>query len=514
MKERVTPGTPLRALLVEDVEPDAHLVVRELRRGGYDVSFDRVDTPESMSAALAQPWDIILSDFSMPRFSALLALDLMKQRQLDLPFIIISGTVNEDIAVAALHAGAHDFMAKGKLHRLVPAVERELRNGELRAERRKMEEQLLLSDRMASMGTLAAGVAHEINNPLACIMANLELAVMDVEERFGLGADLRDLRDELEDARSAAERIRNIVRDLKIFSRSHEEHTGPVDVPRVMDSTIRMAHNEIRHRARLVKDYGTTPAVEACESRLGQVFLNLIINAAHAIVEGHADGNEIRISTTTDEHGHVVISIADTGTGMPPDVLRRLFVPFFTTKPVGVGTGLGLSICHRIVAGFGGTIAVESEVGKGTTFRVSLPAARSGATEARPQAAVDTTARRRGRILVVDDEPMIARVIQRTLSAEHDVVAVAGAREALERVRAGDPFDIILCDLMMPQMTGMELHAELTELALEHADRVIFMTGGAFTPAARAFLGGVSNQKLEKPFNAVLLRALINGRIQ
>jgi signal transduction histidine kinase len=508
---------PLKVLIAEDNPADAELMVRELRRAGFDVSFERVDTSEAMSSALArQTWDVVISDYTMPQFSAPLALVLVNERKLDLPFIIVSGTVNEDIAVAALHAGAHDFMSKAKLGRLVPAIERELRAATLRVEQKKMQAQLMISERMASMGTLAAGVAHEINNPLACVMANLDLAAEDVVERaekLGAMAEFSEVREDLRDAREAVEQIRNIVRDLKIFSRSEEEKTGPVDIRRVMDSTLRMAWNEIRHRARLVKNYGKTPSVEASESRLGQVFLNLVVNAAQAITEGRADNNEIRISTSTDPSGDVVIEIADTGPGMPPDVLARLFTPFFTTKPVGVGTGLGLSICHGIVTGFGGSIEVKSEVGRGTAFRISLPPARAEESDAAPHFALDVTAPRRGRILVVDDEPMIAKTVQRTLSAEHEVVGIGSADEALQRIRAGEQFDVILCDLMMPQMTGMDLHAELSRVAPEQAGRMIFLTGGAFSLRARAFLDETPNQRIEKPFDVRHLRALINDRI-
>jgi len=441
----------------------------------------------------------------------------MRDRNLDLPFIIVSGTVNEEVAVDALRAGAHDFMAKGRLGRLLPAIERELREASLRAEQKKLQDQLVISDRMASVGTLAAGVAHEINNPLACVMGNLDLAARDLAKRtgdMGLTVEFSDVREELHDARAAVERIRDIVRDLKIFSRSSEDKLGPVDVPRVLESTLRMAWNEIRHRARLVRNYDQAPPVQASESRLGQVFLNLIVNAAQAIEEGRAEDNEIRISLSTATAGRVVVEIADTGPGMPPEVLERLFTPFFTTKPAGVGTGLGLSICHRIVTGFGGTIDVESAPGRGTTFRVSLPRATSELSEEVPQVALGQPARRRGRILVIDDEPMIARLVQRTLSAEHDVVATVRAAEALERLAAGERFDVILCDLMMPQMTGMELHAELCRVDQAQASRMIFLTGGAFTPAARAFLDEVPNQRVEKPFDSKHLRALVNDRIK
>jgi signal transduction histidine kinase len=510
-------GGPLRVLLVEDSEQDARLVLRELRRGGLEVaSHERVDTPEAMERALEdRRWDVVISDYTMPRFSAPMALDLVKEKKLDLPFIIVSGAVSEDLAVEAIHRGAHDFMAKGKLGRLIPAIERELRDVALRAEQKKMQDQLMISDRMASMGTLASGVAHEINNPLSCVLANLELATAELEERaakLGILGDLTDMREELRDARSAANRIRHIVCDLKIFSRSQEEKTGPVDVERVMESTLRMAWNEIRHRAKLVKRYGKTPPVEASESRLGQVFLNIVVNAAQAIAEGRAQNHEIRITTSTHPSGNALIEISDTGPGMSAEVMGRLFTPFFTTKPAGVGTGLGLSICHRIVTGFGGSIEVESELGKGSTFRISLRPARGPEAEVTAEAPRGEAAGRAGRVLVIDDEPMIAKAVQRTLG-EHEVVSTTSAGEGLDRIAGGERFDVILCDLMMPQMTGMELYAELSRQAPDQASRMIFLTGGAFTSRARAFLDETPNQRIEKPFDTAHLRALVNDRI-
>jgi DNA-binding NtrC family response regulator len=173
----------LRALIVEDSEQDAALLVRELRRGGYDLSFERVETADTMHAALDKnSWDVVLSDYSMPRFSAPAALALVRGRDFDLPFIIISGTIGEETAVASLRAGAHDFLVKGSLARLLPAIEREMGEAALRREKKKMQEQLLISDRMASVGLLAAGVAHEINNPLAILVSNLELVSQQVDE--------------------------------------------------------------------------------------------------------------------------------------------------------------------------------------------------------------------------------------------------------------------------------------------------------------------------------------------
>ena len=380
-------------------------------------------------------------------------------------------------------------------------------------EKKRTAAQLIASDRMASIGLLAAGVAHEINNPLAAIIANLDLALMDIND---LGDALaHDTRDAIRDARDCADRIRTIVRDLKLFSRADDERHGPVDTRRVLESTLRMVWNEIRHRARLVKDFGDVPPVEANEARLGQVFLNLIVNAAHAIPEGRVDANTIRISSRTDPGGDVVVEIADTGAGMSPEVKQQLFTPFFTTKGVGEGTGLGLAICQRIVADAGGRIEVDSELGVGTVFRIHLPKARSAAATAPKRRTAEVSAvRRRGRILVIDDDPMVGAALCRSLLAEHDLFATTRGAEALELIAAGEQFDVILCDLMMPDVTGMDVHEALMRSAPAHAQRMIFMTGGAFTVRAREFLERSENLRIEKPFDAQQLRALLNDRIR
>lgn len=380
-------------------------------------------------------------------------------------------------------------------------------------EKKQTEMQLMLADRMASVGTLAAGVAHEINNPLAAVIANLDMALQDIvtlEGRFELPSDLLE---ELRDARNSADRVREIVRDLKLFSRTQEEHHGAVNVEKVLESTLRMAWNEVRHRARVVRDYGSVPRVTANESRLGQVLLNLIVNAVQAIPEGNYLNNEIRVSTRLVDD-NVVVGIRDTGIGISPEVQRRLFTPFFTTKPVGVGTGLGLAISHRIITAMNGSITFESEVGKGTEFRISLPVASPAEqpiTQKLPRA---STAVRRGSVLVVDDEESLGQAIRRYLSQDHDVEAVTSARLALDRLIAGTRYDVILCDLMMPQITGMELHDRVAKLDPAQAQRIVFVTGGAFTEAARTFFEATPNPRIEKPFDLKTLRHLINELIQ
>jgi PAS domain S-box-containing protein len=381
------------------------------------------------------------------------------------------------------------------------------------SDKKQTEMHLMVADRMASVGTLAAGVAHEINNPLASVIANLDMVMQDVADlatRISIPPDLAEM---LQDARTGADRVREIVRDLKIFSRVDEERHGSVDVEYVLESTLRMAWNELRHRAKLVKKYARVPQVEANESRLGQVFLNLIINAAHAMPTGNYDANELRISTGLDAAGRVVVTIGDTGTGIPVEVRPRLFTPFFTTKPIGVGTGLGLAISHRIIAQMGGTITFETEVGKGTEFHVTLPLATTSPRVSSQVIPAVSPATRRGTVLVVDDEQVLGHAIRKYLSADHDVTAVDSARGALDLFEAGKRYDVILCDLMMPQITGMELHAKLAALDLEQAKRMVFVSGGAFTPSAREFLDTTNNRRIEKPFDLVELRKLINDLI-
>ncbi|MBZ0271900.1 PAS domain S-box protein [bacterium] len=392
------------------------------------------------------------------------------------------------------------------------------------AEKKRTETRLAMTDRLVSVGTLAAGVAHEINNPLTTVIANLDLMAQDLarlalpayKKRTRGAADslIAEFRESLDDTRAAAWRICHIVRDLKVFSRPDERRRGPVDINRVMESTLRMAANEIRHRARLVKEYGDVPPVDGSESKFGQVCLNLIVNAAQAIREGDAAHNTIRVATRVDGDGRVAIEVSDTGAGIPARALARIFEPFYTTKPVGVGMGLGLAICHGIVAGLGGEIQVESVVGAGSTFRVLLPPADlSQVVEPNAPAPVARCCRR-ARVCVIDDEPSICVLLRRALAEEHEVVTANEAGEALARIRGGEVFDVILCDLLMPQMTGMEFHDELRRLDPLQAARIVFLTGGAFTPAARSFLEAMPHPHIEKPFDPRQILALVNGRIR
>jgi PAS domain S-box-containing protein len=368
-------------------------------------------------------------------------------------------------------------------------------------DRKQMEVQLAQADRLASVGVLAAGVAHEVNNPLVYILNNISYALGEVP------AENTELRDALREARSGAERVRDIVKDLRTFARS-DERMGPVDVRQVLESAIKVMGNEIKFRARLVRDYeGNIPFVEA-NSRLGQVFLNLLMNAAHAIGEGDPEHNEIAVRVRVAGDA-VDVQIRDTGVGIPPHEAQKIFDPFYTTKPVGMGTGLGLSICRNIVRALNGSLEMDSDVGHGSVFIVRLPisrvetgpSSRSGSTPPSPN-------QRPLRILLVDDDLFVARATKRQLAPLHDVTLAGSGAEGLELMQQVD-FDVVVCDVMMPGMTGMEFHAKVAEQNPPLARRFVFITGGPFTPQARERFYQSNNPYIQKPFsNSELLVAI------
>jgi CheY-like chemotaxis protein/two-component sensor histidine kinase len=399
-----------------------------------------------------------------------------------------------------------------------------------------MELQLQLADRMASVALLSAGVAHEINNPLAYVLGNVDYALARLDQ---LPSDLAEVRQALEDARGGAVRVGQIVRDLRTFSRAGGDERTEVDVRRALQTAVTLAQTEIRQRAQLSLELGPVPPVLGNAHRIGQLFLNLLVNAAQAIPPGNPARHLVQATTALAPDGRIRVEVTDNGAGIAPDVLPHIFDPFFTTRAVGKGTGLGLAIVHGIVTDLGGEISVRSEPGGGTIFTVLLPPARravalgaAAPTPAAPAApptsslpdAAPAAARPAPRpaaldesgpgadVLVIDDEPMVGRAISRMLAPLHRVVAVHGAAEGLAALAAGS-FDVILCDLMMPEMTGMAMHDKLQAEAPALARRMVFLTGGAFTREASEFLDRVPNDRLEKPFSPAQLRMAV-ARVQ
>jgi PAS domain S-box-containing protein len=374
-------------------------------------------------------------------------------------------------------------------------------------ERTDAQERLARAHRLAAIGTLAAGVAHELNNPLTFVLSNVELVANALRRLRGAPADA-DGWDEalhaLDDALEGAERMRVIVRDLRTMARSDETSAAPVDVRKLLEYAAHLAWNDVRARARLTWDIGDVPPVRGSETRLGQVFVNLIVNAAHAIPEGNRDAHAIRLSARRQPDGKVAISVSDTGAGIPPEHVSRIFDPFFTTKPVGLGTGLGLWVCHNIVSAFGGTLDVSSEVGQGTTFRVVLSAAEPADASRARRAQDGRDGRARRRLLVVDDEPLVAATVRRQLASDFVVDAASGSADALARI-ASDRYDAIVCDVVMEGPDGLQFLDALRRKAPALARRVLFVTGGASTGTAD-LLAASGVPWITKPFDGRQLR--------
>jgi nitrogen-specific signal transduction histidine kinase/ActR/RegA family two-component response regulator len=365
------------------------------------------------------------------------------------------------------------------------------------SERQRLHDRLATAERMALLGRLAAGVAHEINNPLAYVHTSIEVAS---RELAGIADHQRTakLDEALVRAREGTERVRGIVRDMKLFTRVEGETSESVDLAAVLDSTLALSANAIAPRARILRRYGQAPRAHGTRGRIGQLFLNLLINAVDAIPEGHPEQHEIRVTLGTDSQGRAVVEIADTGGGIAPAHQAHVFDPFFTTKSIGGGTGLGLPICHGIVTQFGGEISFESTLGKGTTFRVALPASSVEPVQELARA----RDKGRGRVLIIDDEPELLRSLDALIGDEHDVVIASSGRQALELLRADRGFDVILTDLMMADVTGMELFEKVRVDYPGLEQQFVFMTGGAFTRGSSTLLATVPNRCLAKPFDA------------
>ena len=376
-------------------------------------------------------------------------------------------------------------------------------------ERRELYSRMALADRLLSVGTLAAGVAHEINNPLAYVSSNLELLARELPALLvGKPSQLStgDVQELLAEALEGAARVGAIVRDLRALSRTDDGEAGTLDVAAVLASCVKIAHNEIRHRARVVMNVAPgLPPVRGSQSRLGQVFLNLLVNAAQAIPEGRIEHNQIRVTARGDNE-QVIVEIEDTGQGIAEAVIPRIFDPFFTTKPVGLGTGLGLAISHEIVRALGGAITVTSKVGLGTLFRVVLPVASAEDTAVADEPRRDANGVTR--VLVIDDEQAVGRSIALLLAPDYDVTAVTRAKEALAKITAGERYDAIVCDVMMPEMTGIDFYAQLSP---ELRGRTLFLTGGAFTEQTKQFLATATRPHLDKPFSEQQLRRAIES---
>ena len=377
---------------------------------------------------------------------------------------------------------------------------------------RRLTQQLELTRRMTALGTLSAGLGHEINNPLAYIRTNVQF----VRELFAAHRPsgerwLDDADEALADVDLGTEEIRRVVAELRVFAKSPEPTHGPLDIHEAVRWALDAAGAQVRARARLDVELGATPAVEGDVGRLGQVLVHLLTNAAQAIEHGEPADNVIAARTWTEPDGWAAIEISDTGRGIAHDRLARIFDPFHNARRGGRGNGMGLAVSKGLVSALGGTIEVTSQVGAGSRFRVRLPPSATAAatTPAAPARSTPRGAARAPhpagaqltRVLVIDDDPMVRTAIGRLLAGRYDVVMAEHARGALDRLDVGERFPIILCDLSMPGMSGIELHRELAARYPDQARRMLFITGGALSADAAAFVDQAPLGHIGKPFD-------------
>ncbi len=514
----VPPKLSPRILFLEDNLFDRELLVCSLRADGLKCDFVHAESRHDFEAAIVEaPFDLIISDYSLPGYDGMTALAVAQKLQPQTPFIFVSGTIGEERAVESLKNGATDYVLKDRRDRVVAAVRRALREGQEHAERKLLEAQLRQSQKMDAVGQLAGGVAHDFNNLLAVIQGNTELALMRVDVLS------EDIRENLTQIGAAAERAASLTRQLLAFSRKQPVHLQPVDLSEVVRNLTRMLRRLIGENIRLECDLSLLPAfVQADVSMLDQILLNLVVNARDAMPQGGdllITTRKVKITrpafegaACSREGEHVRLTVRDTGGGIAPEHLSRIFEPFFTTKEVGKGTGLGLATVYGIVQQHKGWIETSSEVGKGTEFRIFFPAIEAGPDSQSP--AAGSGAKRGGneRILLVEDEPAVRLFIKRVLTSfGYRIEEGSSGREALQMMGGRESeIDLLLTDVVMPDgLNGLEL---ANALRAQRPDlKVVFMSGyGAdLTVKSPNAFNGTQNYMLHKPFRSEDLVDLI-----
>lgn len=508
---------PLSVLFADDSENDVLLLLRALKKGGYQPDHMRVSSAGDMQAALqSKAWDIVISDYEMPGFGGLEALEILKASGQDLPFILASAVLREETAVSAMKAGAHDFIMKGRLARLVPAIERELREAETRSARkaaeaalRQSEEQLRQAQKLEAVGRLAAGVAHDFNNILTAITGHSELLMR------AMGTD-DARRKHGEQIEKAAYMAAALTRQLLTFSRKQVIEPRTLNLNEIILNIQKMLSRLVGENIELhTKADPNTGAIKADPNQIEQVIMNLAVNARDAmpgcgklsISTGNILLDEIQAKKFPELQpgNYVTLAITDTGTGMTDEVKAHLFEPFFTTKAPGKGTGLGLATCFGIVKQNDGHIDVESEPGKGTTFTIYLPQV-SGITEPQPtRGNVTDAAGGSETLLIVEDEPSVLELAVFTLREKgYTVFQAANGEEGLRTTREHHgKIDLVLTDVVMPRMGGKEM-ADAIHLDYPQT-RVLFTSG--YTEDAISHHGVLRPgiEFLQKPYMTVTL---------
>jgi two-component system cell cycle sensor histidine kinase/response regulator CckA len=469
----------LRLLAVEDADAEVAVLRTRLEAAGFAVDASRARTADEMREALDRHrFDLVVSDDRLEAFSALDALRVAQASGLDLPFLIVSSQPGEERAIELMHAGAHDYVSKERLGRLVPAVERELREAHERRERRRAEQALRASEQRYR---LAGGIAHELNNLLMAVTGYSELLLDRLDSRD-------PLRSNAEDIRNAATRAAGLTRELLTFSRKQVLRPTVIDVNAVVADLERLLRRLIGEDVLFSTAFAPDPApVLADRGQIEQVIMNLVVNARDAM----PSGGELHLATRRftlelpDAAGYprlepgeyVSLEVRDTGTGMTEDVLAQVFEPFFTTKEPGKGTGLGLSTAHGVVAQSGGRITVQSTPGHGTTFRVLLPVATVATTRPPVRGGLSAIPRGTETVLLVEDDAGVRDLIRDFLVRwGYTVVDAPDPSHAFDRFEEHEGrLQLLITDVVMPQMNGRELAEAL--VARQPDLRVLFMSG-------------------------------------
>ena len=527
----------MHVLLVEDSVVFAEAVrLLLLGAASIDVQLSHVECLADVSPNLDPKPDVVLLDLALPDAQGLDTIRGIQVRLPGTPIVVLTADSNDQLALDVVRGGAQDYLVKGRFN--VDTLIRTMRYAIERVQGEQLKRQLLQADRLAAIGRLAAGVAHEISNPATFVQASASL----LREHFGrLESSLRALQDEdnwvpgrwrsvslalgqageafselqrlTERNAAGVDRICSVVQDLRGYSRLEPGKVVLIHANDVVADVCNLVSNVVRHKARLVKNLTGVPPVALPRGRLDQILTNLLVNASQAVPDAPPQDNRITISTRC-EKDRVVISVEDNGIGMNAEQQKRVFEPFFTTKPRGVGVGLGLSICREIARAHQGDVICFSEEGRGTRFEVNFPMVSEQEvrmpTPAPPPAQLPLG---RPRVLIVDDEPNIREVYSLLLSDEFEVETAKNGEQALEIIKSRPKFDVIVSDLMMPDMDAAELMEALLSIESSLTERFILYTGGAVSERARRLVDTGEVPVLYKPLLIDELKKAIRERI-
>jgi len=508
--------TSLRVLFIEDSEDDAALQVRLLRQAGYDVAYTRVQSADELKTALERPWHIIISDYSMPHFSGTEALKVVREKGVDIPFIFVSGTIGEEAAVAALKVGAQDYLMKLNLGRLIPAVQRELRESDERRQRKRLEEQVHQLQRFEAIGRLAGGVAHDFNNVIGAIMGWAEIGA---NAAYPGG----DLQDKFLKIRSQADRASGLTRQLLAFARRQTLQPCNTNLNELAKETLSLLRNVIGERIEIQLQLAQDLSVIwADPGQIEQVLMNLSLNARDAM----PDGGRLLVETQNVWVGedyqrahpyalpgnYVLLRVLDTGVGMDTETLTHIFEPFFTTKEIGRGTGLGLATVYGIVKQHKGFVDVDSTPGQGTAFRVYLPLG-NGSAEISEKPAFFTMRGGSECILIAEDNDDLRDAAQEILqSLGYRVIAAKDGEEAV-RIFEQQPeaIDLVFLDVVMPKLNGTD--AYLRMVTRKPGLPVLFTTGYASEVSLVPMTTREKAKVLQKPYGSQYLAQKLREKL-